>query len=142
MTWSTVATINAIAFSMLDKVSACVVSDQGVVTIFGDAKYNSRISDAYGYMVIRYDPSATSNGGTISTGPGGWTNITVSNTYTLTRYLPLKTHAFYVKDTAAGGAQKLIYLTMGSPNRPTLQFGIVDETTKTLSHAANWTMVT
>jgi len=148
LTWSTVATINVNAFSMLDKISTCAVSDQGVVTIFGDTKYDSRISDAYGYMVIRYDPSAASNGGTISTGPGGWTNITVSNTYILARdaygttLTSLTALAFYVKDTAAGGAQKLIHLTMRSSNRPTLQFGIVDETTKTLSHAANWTMVT
>ncbi|KAK3814980.1 MAG: hypothetical protein J3Q66DRAFT_388897 [Benniella sp.] len=147
MTWSTVATISSNAFSMLDKVITCVVSDQGVVTIFGDTKYDSRISDAYGYMVIRYDPSATPNGGTISTGPGGWMNITVSNTYTLARdpyggttLSSLTSLAFYVKDTAAGGAQKLIHLTMRGSNRPTLQFGIVDEITKTLSHAANWTM--
>ncbi|KAK3814979.1 MAG: hypothetical protein J3Q66DRAFT_203245 [Benniella sp.] len=144
MTWSIVATISSSAFSMLDKVITCVISDQGVVTVFGDTKYDPRlgISDAYGYMVIRYDPSATPNGGMASTGPGGWMNITVSNTYTLGRNSTMKwSLAFYVKDTAAGGAQKLIHLTSAHVNfPPVLQFGIVDETTKTLSHAANWTL--
>jgi hypothetical protein len=144
MTWSTVATISSSAFSMLDKVSTCVVSDQGVVTIFGDIKYDPRIgiSAAYGHMAIRYDPSATPNGGMASTGPGGWMNITVSNTYTLARDSTMKwSLAFYVKDTAAGGAQKLIHLTSSNIQLPPiLQFGIVDETTKTLSHVANWTL--
>jgi hypothetical protein len=53
-----------------------------------------------------------------------------------------KSLAFYVKDTTAGGAQKLIHLTSGSIPGDILQFGTVDETTKTLSHAANWTLVT
>jgi hypothetical protein len=141
MTWSIVATISSNAFSMLDKVIACVVSDQGVVTVFGDTKYDTGISDAYGYMVIRYDPSATPNGGMASTGPGGWMNITVSNTYTLSRGFPtINPLAFYIKDTAAGGAQKLIHLTLTPSITPILQFGIIDETTKTLSHAANWTI--
>ncbi|KAK3814984.1 MAG: hypothetical protein J3Q66DRAFT_343550 [Benniella sp.] len=129
MTWSTVAAISSSAFGMLNDIIACVVSDQGVVTLFD-----------FNVMVIRYDPSATPNGGTISTGPGGWMQIAVSNTYALSRRGWIRSLAFYIKDTTAGGAQKLIHLTMRSPNRPTLQFGIVDETTKTLSHAANWTM--
>jgi hypothetical protein len=147
LTWSIVATISSNAF-MLDKVSACVVSDQGVVTIFGDTKYDPRIGIVYGFTVIRYDPSATPNGRMASTGPGGWMNITVSNTYTLARdsygvpLTSLTALAFYVKDMAAGRGQKLIHLIMSNSNRPTLQFGIVDETAKTLSHAANWTMVT
>ncbi|KAK3814983.1 MAG: hypothetical protein J3Q66DRAFT_432711 [Benniella sp.] len=127
MTWSIVATISSSAFRMLHYIiTACVVSDQGVVTIFD-----------YNYKVIRYDPSATPNGGTASTGPGGWMQINVSNTFTLSRRGHMKSLAFYVKDTAAGGAQKLVHLTLSTP---TLQFGIVDETTKTLSHAANWTI--
>jgi len=129
ITWSIVATISSSAFSMLDKVITCVVSDQGVVTVFD-----------YYYMVIRYDPSATPNGGTASTGPGGWMNITVSNT--LGRDGWRTWLAFYVKDAAAGGAQTLLTLTLTplSLMTRTLQFGVVDETTKTPSHAANWTI--
>ncbi|KAK3814981.1 MAG: hypothetical protein J3Q66DRAFT_432708 [Benniella sp.] len=127
MTWSTVATISSAAFGMLHYIiTACVVSGQGVVTIFD-----------YNYKVIRYDPSATPNGGTASTRPGGWMQINVSNTFTLSRRGHMKSLAFYVKDTAAGGVQKLVHLTLTSS---TLQFGIVDETTKTLSHAADWTI--
>ncbi|KAK3814938.1 MAG: hypothetical protein J3Q66DRAFT_343429 [Benniella sp.] len=129
MTWSIVAAISSSALGMSRDVTSCAVSDQGVVTIFD-----------YWNKVIRYDPSATPNGGTISTGPGGWMNITVSsNTYSRIG-IGWRSLAFYVKDTAAGGAQKLIQLIVRRSITPTLQFWIVDETTKTLSNAANWTM--
>ncbi|KAK3814982.1 MAG: hypothetical protein J3Q66DRAFT_388899 [Benniella sp.] len=115
MTWSTVAAISSSAFGMLAKVVTCVVSDQGVVTVFGYT------TDSY--MVIRYDPSATPNGGTISTGPGGWIQIAVSNTYTLDSYYLIDPLAFYVKNTA-NGAQKLIHLILDGSISPTLQFWI------------------
>lgn len=141
MTWSTVATISASAFSRFDKPNACVVDDQGVVTIFGNTLYNPRVSADYGYMVIRYDPSATPVVGMESTGPGGWMNITVSKYYESGKSSGRDSKAFYVRDTI-DGAQKLIHLTSERFGTRDLQFGIVNEKSKTLSSVANWTMVT
>ncbi|KAF9349801.1 hypothetical protein BGX34_001602 [Mortierella sp. NVP85] len=138
MTWPTVTAINSSAFSMFKKVSTCVVSDQGVVTVFG-LYYEPSTYDPK-YVVIRYDPSTTtSNIGQTSIGLGRWMNITAGDSYARDRSTYKRSLAFYTKDTAAGGAQRLIHLSYGNDVLPVL-FGVVDETTRTLSHVANWTM--
>ncbi|KAG0269976.1 hypothetical protein DFQ27_001237 [Actinomortierella ambigua] len=123
VTWSVVSTVRQDSLRFLRMAPACVVDPSGVFVAFSSrTNLNSQDPSNDRPGGIMYDPTLTPTRN--STGPGGWANINVPNTY------PWKddgspSTVFYIND--ASGSYSIYHAFWTPLTATSISFGALDK---------------
>ncbi|KAG0280577.1 hypothetical protein BGZ96_001517 [Linnemannia gamsii] len=136
MTWTLVSMINSRNMTGFPSISgdvSCASNAQGVFTMFAWNSWSgTSVSKPFG---LRYDPAGTMDAQYNFKGQGAWMNITIDNAYNWKGLFD--EHKLEYANT--GATSDLIH-TVLNKNTNTIYLAKVDDTTKTLTAAGNWTM--
>lgn len=140
LTWSLVSKISSrnmtsVASYIFDAKFSCAISAQGVFTMFGWTRGGmySGPNSAFG---VRYDPAGTMDAKYNFQGSGAWMNVTIDLAYNWTGSTNKHTLG-YVNN---GVTTDLVH-TVISGDGNNIYVAKVDESTKTLTAAGNWALV-
>ncbi|KAF9154159.1 hypothetical protein BG015_001735 [Linnemannia schmuckeri] len=112
---------------------SCAINGQGVFTMFGRYKVPSSSGDNKVPFGIRYDPSGAMDPSFGLKGPGSWMNITVNTGYNWSKDFRRSTLGY----VNIGTGSVLTHATISDTNN-TITLATMDESTKSLTAAAQW----